>query len=84
MADQVAMRILFLGPAPGDDDNVVVTAELSCGCEITRSLSESRIRGRAGGGQTIAGQIPCPKGHPSPPWVRNRGQSMIARALGRT
>lgn len=83
MADQITMRILYLGPSPDEEDSVVVTAELACGCQITRTMSERRIKNNAGGQQSISGETPCPKGHPTPSWQRNRGSSLVAMALGR-
>ncbi len=82
MADQITMRILYLGPSPDEDNSVVVTAELACGCQITRTMAERRIKNDAGR-QTISGEIPCPKGHAAPLWQRNRGSSLVAMALGR-
>jgi len=72
--DQVVRKILYLGPAPGDDDSVVVTMDLTCGCEVTRVLSERRIVRQEGSRCTVKGDVPCPKGHASPPWLNDRGQ----------
>ncbi|MEM9456173.1 MAG: hypothetical protein AAGF11_18470 [Myxococcota bacterium] len=70
--DQVVRRVLYLGPAPDDDSSVVVTVELTCGCEVTRVLSERRVAKLNEGGFIIKGDIPCPNGHPSPAWLHER------------
>lgn len=80
--DQVVRKVLYLGPAPDDDSSVVVTMELTCGCEITRILSERRITSVSGGSAVVKGDIPCPKGHPSPDWLHTRGTWFSGRTAG--
>lgn len=70
--DQAARKLLYLGPDPDDDDSVVVTVELTCRCVITRVLSERRISHSTEVGYGIKGDLPCPKGHPSPAWLHER------------
>ena len=83
--DQVVRRVLYLGPAPDDDSSVVVTVELTCGCELTRVLSDRRIAKVTEGSFIVKGDLPCPKGHPSPEWLHERttwfsGRNRLARA----
>lgn len=64
VASQPVRRLLDLGPDPDDSTRVRATVELSCGCQVTRSLAEDRIVERPGGEHFAVGKIPCPQGHP--------------------
>ncbi|MEM9457050.1 MAG: hypothetical protein AAGF11_22925 [Myxococcota bacterium] len=85
MADQKVTNLLYLGPAPDDESNVVVTVELTCGCRVTRVVHKRRVCADRSGGYTIAGRVPCPVGHPAPAWQDDHEPMwLISHALGRT
>lgn len=83
-SNQRVRQIHYLGPSPEDESWVVATVELSCGCQITRTLRERRIETLAGGRPVVLGELPCPTGHPTPRWMKGRRTSwLVKNALGR-
>ena len=66
MPSHAVRRLITVEPA-AEPSRVVVTVELLCGCEITRTIGEDRILDRPGGERFAVGKLPCPVGHPVRP-----------------
>ncbi|MCA9654856.1 MAG: hypothetical protein H6712_06065 [Myxococcales bacterium] len=80
---QTVRKVLFMGPCSHDDNSLVTTMELTCGCQVTRTIRGSRVRSLGDSGVVIRGEEECPKGHELPASLRRGGPSFITRALGR-
>lgn len=82
VATQRVNRILFKGPARGDETAAVITAQLSCGCVLTTTVHEARIVVGEDRSLSFRGDLECPQGHERPSWLHDNAR-FIVRAVER-